>query len=91
MADAAARGGITSVRTKIFYGLGSIAFGVSALAAFQLPSSGSIWHLAASNFTTAFGALCFLIGAVLLLPESAASGSEPEADVREVPQAAGAP
>jgi Na+/melibiose symporter-like transporter len=28
MADAAARGGITSVRTKIFYGLGSVAFGV---------------------------------------------------------------
>ena len=28
MAEAAARGGITSVRTKIFYGLGSIAFGV---------------------------------------------------------------
>jgi GPH family glycoside/pentoside/hexuronide:cation symporter len=28
MAEAAARGGITSVRTKIFYGLGSVAFGV---------------------------------------------------------------
>jgi Na+/melibiose symporter-like transporter len=28
MADAAARGGITSVSTKIFYGLGSVAFGV---------------------------------------------------------------
>jgi hypothetical protein len=71
--------------------LGCIAFGVSAIAAFQLPSSGSIWHLAASNFTTAFGALCFLIGAVLLLPESAAAESEAETDLGEVPEAPGGP
>ena len=51
--------------------LGCIAFGISAIAAFWVPSSGSVVHLAAANFFTAFGGLCFLVGALLLLPESA--------------------
>ncbi len=38
-----------------------------------MPSSGSILDLAASNLFTAFGGLCFLVGAVLLLPESKAA------------------
>lgn len=52
--------------------LGCIAFGISAIAAFVVPSTGSVVDLAAANLFTAVGGLCFLIGAVLLLPESAA-------------------
>jgi hypothetical protein len=52
--------------------VGCIAFGISAIAGFVVPSTGSVVDLAAANVFTAFGGLCFLIGAVLLLPESAA-------------------
>jgi hypothetical protein len=55
---------------------GCIAFGISAIASYVVPSTGSVIDLAAVNLFTAFGALCFLVGAVLLLPESA---TEPEA------------
>jgi len=51
--------------------LGCIAFGIAAVASYVVPSTGSIIDLAAANFATAFGGLCFLIGAVLLLPQSA--------------------
>jgi hypothetical protein len=47
---------------------GCVLFGISAIASYIVPSSGSILDLAASNWTTGLGALCFLIGAVLLLP-----------------------
>jgi hypothetical protein len=50
---------------------GCVAFGISALAAFWVPSQGSVVDLAAANAFTAFGGLCFLVGAVLLLPQSA--------------------
>jgi hypothetical protein len=53
--------------------VGCIAFGISAVAAFWVPSSGDVLALAASNWFTALGGLCFLGGAVLLLPESAAT------------------
>jgi hypothetical protein len=36
-----------------------------------VPSSGSVVDLAVANVFTAFGGLCFLVGAILLLPESA--------------------
>jgi hypothetical protein len=49
---------------------GSVAFGVSAIASFVVPKTGSILDLGAANFTTALGALGFLIGALLLLRES---------------------
>ncbi|MCB0876776.1 MAG: YrhK family protein [Solirubrobacterales bacterium] len=48
--------------------LGSIAFGVSAVASYVVPATGDVLALGASNFTTAFGAGCFLAGAILLLP-----------------------
>ena len=48
--------------------LGSIAFGVSAVAAFVVPSTGNVLSLGAANFTTAVGATCFLIGSVLMMP-----------------------
>jgi hypothetical protein len=50
---------------------GCVAFGISAVAAYVVPSTGSALDLAAANAFTALGALCFLIGAVLLLPEAA--------------------
>ena len=52
--------------------VGSIAFGISAIAAFWVPSEGSVLDLAAANAFTALGGLCFLVGALLLLPEGAA-------------------
>jgi YrhK-like protein len=50
---------------------GCVAFGVSAVASYVVPATGSVVDLAAANVFTALGALCFLVGAVLLLPESA--------------------
>jgi hypothetical protein len=52
--------------------VGSIAFGVSAVAAFIIPDTGQLWHAELSNLGTFVGALCFLAGAVLLLPERTA-------------------
>jgi hypothetical protein len=52
--------------------MGSIAFGISAVAAFIVPSTGQLWHAELSNLGTFVGALCFLVGAFLLLPERTA-------------------
>lgn len=49
---------------------GSIAFGVSAVAAFVRPSTGAALNDALANGGTAAGALCFLVGALLLLPQA---------------------
>ena len=46
---------------------GCVLFGISAIASFIVPSSGSMLDLAAANWTTALGALCFFIGSLLLL------------------------
>ena len=51
--------------------LGCVAFGIAAIASYFVPSHGSVIDLAAANGWTAFGGLCFLVGSVLLLPESA--------------------
>jgi hypothetical protein len=51
--------------------LGCLAFGVSAVASYVAPTTGDERNLAVVNTFTALGALCFLIGAVLLLPEGA--------------------
>lgn len=48
--------------------LGSVAFGVSAVASYVIPSTGDVWHAELSNIGTFAGALCFLTGAALLLP-----------------------
>ena len=53
--------------------LGCILFGISAIASFIVPSTGSILHLAAANWCTALGALCFFIGALLPLPRLTSS------------------
>jgi hypothetical protein len=44
--------------------LGCIFFGISAVAGYVVPSSGSILDLAASNWNTSLGAACFLACAV---------------------------
>lgn len=54
---------------------GCVLFGISAVASFIVPSSGSTLDLAAANWTTSAGALCFLVGALLLLP---AAGRHPD-------------
>jgi hypothetical protein len=56
---------------------GSVAFGIAAVAAYWVPTSGSVLDLAAANGFTALGGLCFLIGALLLLPRRVGS---PESD-----------
>ena len=48
--------------------VGSVAFGVSAVAAFVIPATGDVWDASLANLGTLVGALCFLVGAVLLLP-----------------------
>jgi hypothetical protein len=47
---------------------GCVFLGISAIASYVVPSSGSILDLAASNWCTVLGALCFFIGALLVLP-----------------------
>jgi hypothetical protein len=56
--------------------VGSVAFGIAAIAAYWVPTSGSVVHLAAANGFTALGGLCFLVGALLLLPRA----SDPDTD-----------
>jgi hypothetical protein len=57
---------------------GSVAFGIAGVASYVVPDTGDVLALAAANFTTVVGALCFLAGAVLLLVEGAhASITEP--------------
>ncbi len=57
--------------------VGSIAFGCSAVAGFIVPSTGQIWHAELSNLGTFVGAVCFLVGAVLLFPERTEGESAP--------------
>jgi hypothetical protein len=47
---------------------GCVAFGIAAVAGYVVPSTGSPLDLAAANAWTSLGALCFLAGALLLLP-----------------------
>jgi hypothetical protein len=52
--------------------LGSVAFGVAAIASLIEPSTNEPVSAAIANGGTAAGALCFLIGALLLLPDASA-------------------
>jgi hypothetical protein len=51
--------------------LGSIAFGASAIASLLEPSSGQPVSARIANAGTSLGGICFLIGALLLMPEAA--------------------
>jgi hypothetical protein len=48
---------------------GSVAFGVSAVAGYINPATGQLNNADRASMGTFVGALCFLVGAVLLLPE----------------------
>lgn len=48
--------------------LGSVAFMVSAIASFILPSTGGLINEPVANAGTCIGAVCFFFGAALLLP-----------------------
>jgi hypothetical protein len=56
---------------------GSVAYGCSAVASYIVPSTGAIWNVELSNLGTFVGALCFLAGALLLLPERTAAPAPP--------------
>jgi hypothetical protein len=56
--------------------LGSIAFGVSAVGAFTLPSTDDVVSFRLDNGGTFVGAICFLVAAVLLVPEARRMGSD---------------
>jgi hypothetical protein len=51
--------------------VGSVAFGVSAIASYVKPN-GQLVSLALTNLGTFVGAICFLVGGLLLLPERTA-------------------
>ena len=53
--------------------LGSVAFGVSAVAAYVVPATDDVWNAELSNLGTLVGAICFLVGAILLMPRSSPS------------------
>jgi hypothetical protein len=48
--------------------VGSVAFGASAIASYVTPN-GQMLSVALTNLGTFVGAVCFLAGAALLLPE----------------------
>jgi hypothetical protein len=55
---------------------GCVLFGISAIASYIVPSTGTVLDLAAVNWCTALGALCFFIGAVMLLPRKSTALKE---------------
>jgi hypothetical protein len=71
------RGGSLAWRIVAFNLVGSIAFGVSAVTSLVEPSTQEPVSAAVANAGTAVGALCFLAGAIMLLPE-ADPAREPE-------------
>ncbi|MGA3151776.1 MAG: hypothetical protein ACLQK8_03560 [Streptosporangiaceae bacterium] len=57
--------------------IGSVAFGVSAVAGYINPATGQLHNAERSNLGTLIGAVCFLVGALLLLPERTEEGRDP--------------
>jgi hypothetical protein len=50
--------------------VGSVFFGVSAIGAYANPETGDATNLRWDNGGTVVGALCFLVAAVMLIPEA---------------------
>ena len=67
--------------------LGSIFFGISAVASLVEPATGHPVSAVISNAGTSLGGVCFLAGALLLMPESARA----ERTAQSAPAAAGRP
>jgi hypothetical protein len=53
---------------------GCVLFGISAVASYVVPSTGSVLDLAAANWTTALGAACFFAGALMVARGSSDPG-----------------
>jgi hypothetical protein len=49
--------------------LGSVLFGISAIAGWVQPSTGDLLNAALDNSGTLWGAVCFLLGAIWMMPE----------------------
>ena len=64
--------------------LGCIFFGVSAVAGYVVPSTGSIIDLAAANWNTSLGAACFLACALDTLHTGRASKMPVRRELREL-------
>jgi hypothetical protein len=56
--------------------LGCIFFGISAIAGYVVPSTGSVLDLAAANWNTSLGAACFLVCALFTLFGPASAGDQ---------------
>ena len=56
---------------------GSMFFGLSAIGAYVVPSTGELLDATAANAGTFLGALGFLVGAALLIPEASRMSSSP--------------
>jgi hypothetical protein len=71
--------GTRDYRIAVVNFAGCVLFGISTVGGYVLPSTGDALNLLAANAGTALGALCFLIGALMLLPgvSPAASPSPP--------------
>ena len=59
--------------------LGSIFFGISAIAGYVVPATGDLLNAALDASGTFWGAVCFLVGALLLLPEAGTEPGDPPA------------
>lgn len=55
---------------------GCVLFMASAIASYVVPATGSVLDLAAANWCTGLGALCFFVGALLLLPPRRAAAPD---------------
>ena len=55
--------------------LGSVAFGISAIASYVVPSSGEVVNAALVNLGTFLGAVCFFAGALLMTPDPGRSSA----------------
>jgi hypothetical protein len=58
--------------------VGSVAFGISAVAGYVNPTTGQLHNADRANLGTFVGALCFLVGALLLLPERTEADRGPD-------------
>lgn len=72
------------VRARTWHGtllnlVGSVAFGVAAVGAWVVPDTGELFSERWMNVGTAFGALCFLIAAVLARRAADAGNTRPDA------------
>jgi YrhK-like protein len=67
--------------------LGCVLFGISAIAGYVVPSTGSVLNLAAVNWNTSLGAACFLACAVATLATGRTSKSSRLRRLREIERA----